>query len=276
MRNEMTPSELERIVSLDPNNPVFIDTETTGLRPGQDEVLSIAIVDKDGNELFYSLIRPLKRKRWPNATNIHGITWNDVKMSPTILDVGNEVTDILGQADLIVGYNLDFDIKMLEENGLPSVDTKRFDLMEEYAHAYGRWSDRKNDFLWVKLAQCAKHYGYTFDAHNALEDAKATAYCFQKFKEECAGEIPAAEERYETFLKQRAKELEIERAEEQKREAINREIDTNYKIMIAVVSVVLILGGMIALVTAPFVFWFFFVLGIPVVAIVAIAKLARR
>ena len=240
MKNEMASYRLEYTANLNLENAVFIDTETTGLTPGKDEVLSIAIVDKDGNEVFYSLIRPLERKRWPNAAEIHGITWKDVKDAPTILDIGNEVADILESADLIVGYNLEFDMDMLIENGLPDVDSRRYDLMDEYAQAYGRWSDRKEDYLWVKLEQCARHYGYGFDAHNALEDAKATAFCLQRFMEECAAEIPAAQEREEVV---RAGEAERERVAKQKQEEMSKGIDRQYRLLIAIVVICLLGGG---------------------------------
>ena len=195
MKNEVSACRLGITANSPVDGVVVIDTETTGLEPGKDEVLSIAIVDLDGNELFCSLIRPLERKRWPKATETHGITWKDVKDKPTIYDVGNEVSDILENASLIVGYNVNFDMDMLTENGLPNVNTNRYDLMEEFAQAYGKWSDRKCGYLWCKLEQCARHFGYEFTAHNALEDAKATAYCYKMFRDECARAIPEAEKR---------------------------------------------------------------------------------
>lgn len=213
MKNDVSAYRLRVTANSPVEGVVVIDTETTGLEPGKDEVLQIAIVDLDGNELFYSLIRPLERKRWPKATEVHGITWKDVKDKPTIYDVGNEVSEILENASLIVGYNVDFDMDMLMENGLPSVSTDRYDLMEEYAQAYGKWSDRKCGYLWCKLEQCAGHFKYEFSAHNALEDAKATAHCYRMFREECAKMIPEAERR----------EQEQRRQEEQrKKEAAER------------------------------------------------------
>ena len=222
MKNVVEPSDLKRTASTPSDNIVVLDTETTGLTPGKDEVLSIAIVDIDGNKLFYSLIRPLNRKRWPNATEIHGITWSDVKDKPTIYDVGNEVAEVLENASLIVGYNVDFDIEMLEKNGLPSVRTETYDLMEEYAKAYGRWSDRKDGYLWCKLEQCARRYGYQFEAHDALEDAKATAHCFNKFREECIKELPIAIEQ-EKERQQRAAELEEKSRKERAERAVLEE-----------------------------------------------------
>ena len=43
---------------------IVMDTETTGLRPGVDEVLQVAILDDTGKTLFDSYIRPEKTESW--------------------------------------------------------------------------------------------------------------------------------------------------------------------------------------------------------------------
>lgn len=216
MKRLLAPEDLRRTIDAPTDQAVVIDTETTGLIPGKDEILSLAIVDLEGNALFHSLIRPLERRRWPNAAEIHGITWKDVKGKPTILDVGNEVSDLLNNASLIIGYNTNFDLEMLHENGLPAITAPSYDLMEEYANGYGNWSDRKGAYLYCRLSQCAKRYGYNFSSHDALEDARATAYCFHKFREECDHDLPASLERQEEQrkLKEAAQE-EQRRIEEE-------------------------------------------------------------
>lgn len=42
----------------------------------------------------------------------------------------------------------------------------------------GEWSNFLHDYRWAKLTKTAQHYGYTFLAHDALEDTKATLHCF--------------------------------------------------------------------------------------------------
>lgn len=53
---------------------LFVDCETTGLKPGTDEVLSISVIDQTGRLVFNSLIRPERRKKWVDAQNIHHIS----------------------------------------------------------------------------------------------------------------------------------------------------------------------------------------------------------
>lgn len=244
MKNEMSAYRLRMTANSPVDNVVVLDTETTGLEPGKDEVLSIAIVDIDGNELFHSLIRPLERKRWPKATEIHGITWQDVKDKPTIYDVGDEVAEILENASLIVGYNVEFDMDMLTENGLPSINTECYDLMNEYAQAYGRWSDRKGDYLWCKLEQCARRYKHEFAAHNALEDARATAYCYKKFRDECINELPAATAREAERAKLRAEAAEEKKKLGAETEA-KQERDANKKMTIKIIAVIAALASIV-------------------------------
>jgi DNA polymerase III epsilon subunit-like protein len=162
---------------------VVLDTETTGLNPKKDEVLSLAIVDGDGNELFHHLIKPLHRRRWSDASEVNGIEWNDVKDEMELEYYADEIRGILNGADVVVGYNLVFDLEMLSASGLSELSLpsgiKTFDVMLEYSRIHGVYSERKGENLWAKLEKCAKHYGYQFQPHNALEDAKATAYCYR-------------------------------------------------------------------------------------------------
>lgn len=166
------------------SNVICIDTETTGTSKGRDEILSVAIVDGSGKELFYSLIRPAHRKKWDDAERINGISPDDVKMAPTLLECADRIEELLGRADVLVGYNLEFDIEMLQRGGISIPPVERFDVMREFAPIYGEWADWKNDWKWQRLEKCAEYYGYSFDAHNALEDARVTALCYWDVKKD--------------------------------------------------------------------------------------------
>ena len=151
---------------------IVLDTETTGLDPEKDEVLSLSIIDGEGNVLFDDLFRPEHRKRWPKAAEIHGITWNDVKDKETLDFRKYVILQIIYNADLVVGYNIDFDINMLRAGGLTLEGLNTFDVMKEYAKILP-------DKRWVKLIRCAQHYDYDFDPHNSLNDVYATLHCYK-------------------------------------------------------------------------------------------------
>lgn len=176
----LSTNSIERLRRCSPSRIVSIDTETTGLNKNSDEILSIALVDGSGRELFYSLVKPTRRKRWPDATKIHGITWNDVKDAPELLDLYGDIAPIINGADLVIGYNLEYDLGMIAAAGASLSPRATFDVMKEYSSIYGTWNEWRGHRQWMKLVDCAEHYGYEFSAHNALEDAKATAYCFNQ------------------------------------------------------------------------------------------------
>ncbi len=51
-----------------------------------DEILSVSIIDQDGNVLLNTLCKPQKRKSWASAQEIHGISPAMVKNQPTFED----------------------------------------------------------------------------------------------------------------------------------------------------------------------------------------------
>lgn len=164
----------DQLKGLDPKRVIVLDTETTGFdAKGNDEILSLTIIDLEGTVLFDELVKPEHRQRWPKAQKVNGITPAMVKDKPTLADHRDELMRIWENADLIVGYNIGFDTGFLYASslGLPR-NTEEFDVMREFASSQGLVS-------WVKLVECAKHYGVgDFDAHSSLGDTEATRKCF--------------------------------------------------------------------------------------------------
>ena len=173
-----------------PEKIIFFDTETTGITVS-DEILSLAIVDQDGNTLFNELIRPSRKKKWPDAARVNHITPDAVKNRPTFRFFRKQVQEIFDAADLVVGYNVDFDLGFIRNKGIrysgPVVD-----VMEEFAPIYGEWSDYFENYKWQKLTTCARYYGYDWGdsaAHDALADTLATRFCFYKVWDATDGNI---------------------------------------------------------------------------------------
>lgn len=97
-----------------------IDLETTGLNPGTDKIVEIAIVKimPDGTR---QVKRKLVNPEMPiskQSSDIHGITNEMVKDAPTFRQVANEIKQFLENCDL-GGYNSNkFDIPVLVEEFL--------------------------------------------------------------------------------------------------------------------------------------------------------------
>lgn len=146
---------------------IVLDTETTGLHPQSDEILQLSIIDGDGNTLWNKLYRPLFKTSWPDAQRIHHIKPSDVQDKDFISDDLEEIQDILDRAEQVCAFNAEYDMAFLGEIGLHLDTSKIVDTMREYARKYyGR------DY--IKLVQAAKECRYRYNAHDALEDCRAT------------------------------------------------------------------------------------------------------
>ncbi len=169
---------------------LVLDTETTGLDPQRDEVLSLSIIDQEGQALLDERFGTARLHRWDAAQAVHGITPEDVADLAPLGAHRLRVAQTLKQADLLVGYNLAFDLAFLASAGIkvPS-RVPRFDVMREFAQIHGLRSQRHPHGRWVSLGDCARHYGLTFAAHSSLADARAALFCYERICEE-TGRLP--------------------------------------------------------------------------------------
>ena len=163
------------------------DVETTGMNRRADEVLQLAVIDGAGDVLIAEKFGTDYRRAWSGAQCVHGIAPADVAGKLSLRARKAEVADVFAQADLLVGYNLRFDLSFLRAAGVMVRRTRQFDVMQEFAPVAGRWNARRGAFSWVKLAECARHYGVSLIAHDALEDAQATLRCFRCMLEDDGG-----------------------------------------------------------------------------------------
>ncbi len=172
-----------KLLSIDPEDVIIFDTETTGINVGgdrQDEILSLAVMNLAGDVLFNDRFKPSKRKRWPKAEGINGISPAMVKDKQAIEERKDEIEPIFKAAKLYVAYNAEFDLGFLRAAGLDIPERQTFDVMKEFAKVHGEWNEHFEEWSWCKLEDCAAYYDYRdFGAHDALADVKATAHCYK-------------------------------------------------------------------------------------------------
>jgi DNA polymerase-3 subunit epsilon len=154
-------------------NPVYLDTETTGLN-ATDEIVEISIVDQDGAVLLETLVKP-SRPIPAEATVIHGITNEDVQSSrawPIVWTLAKPL--ITGR--VVVIYNDDFDLRMMRQsyeryNMKWNERIKTFDLLKLYAEYRGERDPRRGGYRYHSLASAGKQCGIALpNAHRATAD----------------------------------------------------------------------------------------------------------
>jgi DNA polymerase III subunit epsilon len=92
-----------------------VDTETTGLYAGGDRVIEIAVVRAEPGTEPKVLVDTLVNPRRPvAATEIHGISDEDVADAPTFEDVAPAVVDALCHS-VFASYNVYFDARFVRE-----------------------------------------------------------------------------------------------------------------------------------------------------------------
>lgn len=168
-----------------------IDFETTGIE--HPEVLQAAIIDGDGKPLLNNLYCPENVSAWPDAERVHGICPADVQGRLPFRSVVPQVTEILNAADVVLAYNAAFELRILAEYGVRLKHDSFVDPMLMFAEVYGEWNNYHGNYRWQKLTTAAAYYGYDFDAHDALNDVKATLYIFRRMIADgvCAIRVPA-------------------------------------------------------------------------------------
>ncbi len=188
---------------------LFFDTETTGLPRSRRFIppevdpdnwprvvqLAWGIYDDQGKERLYSneIIRPDAFDIPEKAASIHGIT------TERALEEGRPIEEILPiftqqliERQYLVAHNLDFDINVLSAEYYRYQVPHRFGEIEKICTMKSKDvidfckfpNPYRSGYKWPRLSQLhCKLFDADFeDAHNALEDVRATARCFFELK----------------------------------------------------------------------------------------------
>lgn len=158
---------------------IVLDLETTGLNPLEDSILEIGAIKKAKNiEEFHTMIQykgELKRE----IRELTGIRAEELEKGEEEKIAIEELLDFIEDRP-ILGYNIDFDIKFINEalkkQGLDKIRNKTYDIM--------KYVKREKLFLKnYQLQTVIKEYGMEEKVpHRALEDAKIIQVLAEKVK----------------------------------------------------------------------------------------------
>ena len=150
-----------------------VDVETTGFRPGQARIVSIAAlaVGDDGN-VEHSVASLLNPGVDPGPTHVHGLTAEMLEGQPCFGDVVGDVIDVL-RGRTLVAHNVGFDYSFLAaEAELVGVELPIDSVMctVELARRLALGTDN------LRLETLAAHWGVSqMKPHDALDDAQVLA-----------------------------------------------------------------------------------------------------
>jgi DNA polymerase-3 subunit epsilon len=168
-----------------PGEVVAFDCETTGLDISRDDIITIAAVLIRGDKIilserFEALVRPEAAIK-PDAMKIHQLREADVEQQLPIRKILREFLHFIGPRPL-VGYYLEFDMKMIDKHVLPFIQiglpNRRIEVSElYYERKYGNAPPGTTiDLRFVSILQ---DLGLpNIGQHDALSDALMTAMIY--------------------------------------------------------------------------------------------------
>ncbi|MFI3212497.1 MAG: 3'-5' exonuclease [Eubacteriales bacterium] len=172
------------------NRYVAIDIEATGLNPKTERIIEIGavrVVDGVITETFQQLVNPQKKLE-DRIVELTGISQRELEGEPIISDVIGRVLDFVGE-DCLLGHSILSDYSFLKRAAVNyqfSFEKQGIDTLK-IARIYLPQLESK------RLGDLCQHFQIPIQAHRALEDARATAFLYEKMCETITGQV---EERY--------------------------------------------------------------------------------
>ena len=98
---------------------IALKSHATGNVPADDELLELAVLDGDGNPVFFGNFKPARHDRWDAAEKQHAISPANVANARPLVEYSGVIENILADADLIVGNGITgFDLPIIFGNGI--------------------------------------------------------------------------------------------------------------------------------------------------------------
>ncbi len=171
---------------------VAIDVETANADMAS--ICSIGVAAFENGAIateWYSLIDPDDFFD-PVNISIHGISEGDVQGAPTFSDAASEIDRFLGGQVVVTHTHFDR-VAMHQAAGRRSITAPSCTWLDSARVARRVWSECARSGY--GLANVCKMIGYTFEHHNALEDAKAAGHVMLAAMQESGLDLDAMQRR---------------------------------------------------------------------------------
>lgn len=184
LKNEDKIPDIRKIDQLE---FVVLDTETSGLNPEKDQILSFGAVKIRNLKIMVSEnleLYPMTDSGFESSAKIHGMVGAESRID--LEDFGRELLQFLGNG-ILVGHHIGFDLEMLLKSLGPFglvrfpntvIDTLNFAVRLEHG-PMADWNQiNQNDYSLDRL--CTRFGIEPDDRHTAAGDAFLTANLFLK------------------------------------------------------------------------------------------------
>lgn len=157
---------------------------TTGYDLEGDEVVELALCDLDGNVLFCQKVRPQNVEAWAPGEQSGGLGPADVQDAPELYQFEERISELFGDAAMVVALHGDFAKAMIEAGWVSLPDYPSFDLTEQFCAAHSTADSPLQPATAASLQGIAGYYGEGAPAGGTADEAALLARCYRHFVEE--------------------------------------------------------------------------------------------
>ena len=151
---------------------IVLDTETTGLDPGQGhriiEIGCVELVNRQLTHRHYHVFLDPEREIDEGATSVHGHTWDDLRGKQKFRDIAAELLDFIRGAELVI-HNAAFDTEFLDYElalaGFPALSESASEVVDTLKLARELHPGKRNN-----LDALCERFGIS-NAHRTLHGA---------------------------------------------------------------------------------------------------------
>lgn len=181
---------------------VVFDIETTGLRPGLDEIIEISAVKVKNSKVtdtFSTLVKPSIRIP-ASATRINGITNDMVSNAPEIAEALEGFVDFV-ETGILVGHNIhSFDMNFIYD---AAMEVFQEGIYNDYIDTLYMAKSCLPRLKHHRLVDISEYFGISTEgAHRALNDCIMNQKCYEKM-----GELMTAQKKVTSGGEMSAEEL---------------------------------------------------------------------
>ena len=170
---DQSDERLLELADLPRDNGIALAMRTTGYAPTEDEILELAIVDLQGNELFSKRVKPQNIENWEPSEASGFITPADVEASPELFQFEEQVMELFEKADIVVFEHQAFEEALIDSSWISLPPFTGFDLSEEFRLAHCTKDYPAEPATVVATPSILEYYGVAGSAETASSSAQA-------------------------------------------------------------------------------------------------------